>query len=126
MPQLQREILSSRLSAEPDLVLVEAPDHLELREAVERTEAEFVIVGAERLAAGEVSGLREARPAVKVLALGANGRGGVLYELRPDRVPLGNLSAEGLVDLIRALRERQRAVALEPPSDHATSRNGSR
>lgn len=122
MPQLQCEIFHDRLSAEPDFDVVRAVDGLDLSQAVERTRAEFVIVGAGRFETGEVTVLHETRPAVKVLAVSATGRQGLLYELRPHRVPLGDLSLDGLVDAIRTLRRPAHA----PTSDqeHATNGDG--
>jgi hypothetical protein len=35
------------------------------------------------------------------MGVSADGRSACLYELRPHRVPLGDLSAQGLVEAIR-------------------------
>jgi hypothetical protein len=122
MPQLQCEILHHRLSAEPDFDVVRAANGLDLSQAVERTRAEFVIVSAGRFETGEVTVLHETHPAVKVLAVSATGRQGLLYELRPHRVPLGDLSSDGLVNAIRTLRRPARARSSD--QDHTTNGDG--
>jgi hypothetical protein len=42
-----------------------------------------------------------ARPSTRVLAITLAGGRGHLYELRPHRVPLGDVSPQGLLDAIR-------------------------
>lgn len=124
IPQLQREILQDRLSAEPDFRVVGTAEELNLSAAVTETEADFVIVGAGRLGPGEVAALHETHPAVKVLAVSANGRQGLLYELRPYRVLMGDLTSDAVVDAIRALRRSARAASLDAPQDNATNGDG--
>ena len=41
------------------------------------------------------------RPQLKVLAVADNGRGSSLYEMRPQRVPLGEITPQRLVMEIR-------------------------
>ena len=67
-------------------------------------------IGADILIASEgdeakperwISLLRKA-PNLKVLVLEKSGRTAMLYELRPHRIALGEVSKSGLVDAIRA------------------------
>jgi hypothetical protein len=44
------------------------------------------------------------QPLLRVLAIVAGGREGSLYELRPQRTPLGELSSEALLDAVRTGR----------------------
>jgi hypothetical protein len=41
------------------------------------------------------------RPLLRILAVGKGGREGSLYELRPHRTPLGELSSHVLLDAVR-------------------------
>ena len=117
MPRMQREILERSLAEEPDIEVVDgSAEPTALAEAAERAEAEFVIAGAGRFAPDEVSQLLDARPGVKVLALSKSGRQGLLYELRPHRVPIGDLSSDALLETIRGSR-RAGAPAPALPAD---------
>lgn len=121
LPQLQLEILHDRLSAEPDLAIVETAGDLSVSETVEQTGAEFVIVGAGRFAEGEVTALLERTPRVKVIVVSASGRDGLLYELRPHRVPIGDLTSGALVEAIRSLRRSTWTEPRNSPREHVTN-----
>jgi hypothetical protein len=71
--------------------------------ALAAAEPDVIILGQDEpsLAAG----LLEALPNVKVLAVALNGREAVLYELRPQRVELGEISPQKLVSVIRDARQ---------------------
>jgi hypothetical protein len=103
---MQREILAESLAA-PDIEIADGSgEPADLIEAAERSGAEFVIAGAGRFAPDEVSALLNLHPGVKVLALSESGRQGLLYELRPHRVPIGDLSPDALLATIRGSRRR--------------------
>ena len=103
MPLLLREIVRETLAREPDLDIVAEHDaSADLRAAVERDGAHFVIVGSEATADAAVHSLVAADLGVRALEVQSDGKESVLYELRPHRVPLGEISPETLLRTIRA------------------------
>lgn len=86
---------------------VEIVGHLESRSAlvdhVRRSRADTVVLG---LPDGdfpeECRELLDRYPRMKVLGVAAEGRRGFLYELRPQKVPLGELDPKRLLDAIRS------------------------
>ena len=79
--------------ARPDEVLAAAHEHDVRLVLLELNDGELPPLGAELLAA---------RPSLKVLGIEAHGRSASLYELKPVRTPLGELSAEKLAEAVRA------------------------
>jgi DNA-binding NarL/FixJ family response regulator len=103
MSPLLREIVRETIAREPDLdVVAEHDAGVDVRAAVQREDADFVIVGSDAVAAAAVSTLVAADRGVRALELRSDGRDSVLYELRPHRVPLGEISPEALLHTIRA------------------------
>jgi DNA-binding NarL/FixJ family response regulator len=103
MSPLLREIVRETLAREPDLdVVAEHEAGVDVRAAVERDGADFVIVGSDATAEAAVSSLVAGERGVRALELRSDGRESVLYELRPHRVPLGEISPETLLHTIRA------------------------
>jgi chemotaxis response regulator CheB len=102
MSPLLREIIREALVPEPDLeVVAEHEGTVDLRTAVERDDADFVIFGAD--ASDEsVHSLITANSGLRAIEVRSDGRESVLYELRPHRVSLGEISSETLVRTIRA------------------------
>jgi DNA-binding NarL/FixJ family response regulator len=100
MPRILREIIEQAVGGEPDLELVQARSEPGLRAAVESSGADFVISGADYDFA-EVARLLEERPRLRVLAVTGDGREGFLYELRPTRTALGEVSRQTIVNAIR-------------------------
>lgn len=118
MPRMQREILSESLAA-PDIEIADgAGDGAGLIEAAEESGAEFVIAGAGRFAPDEVARLLDVHPGVKVLALSESGRQGLLYELRPHRIPIGDLSPDALLATIRGSRRRASGPTRTTATEH--------
>jgi DNA-binding NarL/FixJ family response regulator len=104
MSPLLREIVRETVAREPDLdVVAEHDAGADLRAAVERDGADFVIVGSEATAHAAVHSLVAADIGVRALELQSDGKESVLYELRPHRVPLGEISPETLLRTIRAV-----------------------
>jgi DNA-binding NarL/FixJ family response regulator len=100
MPQLLREIVRSVVAAEEDLELVaELADSRALQKAIPRHRPDFVIGNSKP---HDIDRLLEQRPTMKVLQVDGGGRSSVLYELRPTRIPLGELSPTRLLEAIRA------------------------
>ena len=65
------------------------------------TGADALIVQADSCDEEEIRGVLAELPAARVLAIAPNGDSGSLYELRPHRVHLGDLSPQAVVDAIR-------------------------
>jgi DNA-binding NarL/FixJ family response regulator len=103
MPPLLRDIVRNVLSGEPDIEIVAEHDiAVDVRDAVEQGDADLVIVGSDESS----SALREAVAGdrgVRALEVRSDGKESVLYELRPHRVPLGEISPETLLRTIRAV-----------------------
>ena len=104
MSPLLREIVRETVTREPDLdVVAEYDADVPVRTAVERDDADFVIVGSDAAEQAAVRGLVATDLGVRAIELQSNGRESVLYELRPHRVQLGELSPEKLLQTIRAV-----------------------
>ena len=114
LSRFRGEIVREVVAAHPDMVLVtDSIDSDALLSGRAADVADVVIVGAEDERLPAVCGpLLYARPRVKVLAMEERGGDVVLYELRPHRVALGNMSAEHLAEVIRGTGRR--AAGLEP------------
>lgn len=109
MPAMLMEIVAEILAAEPDLTVVEMlADSPDLKDAIKRTQAE-VVVTQQISSIHESGNIARLLPdhRLKIIALTDNGRQGVLYELRPHRAPLGDMSADRLVAAIRAVARGQ-------------------
>jgi DNA-binding NarL/FixJ family response regulator len=104
LPLMLRDIIGSALRAEPDMVVVgELPDTAADLDDVDSRDARVLIFGARDGPARGVTALDlvEQRRDTVALAVSADGRRSVLYELRPCEVELGELSSERLVQTIR-------------------------
>ena len=90
-------IVGDIIRQQPDLELFAAGD--DIAAAVLETDAEFVLLNAadER----ECTELLERFPRLKVLSVEDDGRRGFLYELRPHRRPLGEVSPMRLINALR-------------------------
>lgn len=82
--------------------------------AVDEAAADLVIAGHPSASEASVLKLLEARPRVKAVAIADDGRRGVLYELRPHRVPLGEMSPRTLLAAIGLAREPRPDRAATP------------
>ena len=102
MPPLLGGIVRDAIAREPDLDVVAEREAARLREVVEQDEPDFVIVGTDDASAA-VRSVVEGRRGVRALEVHSDGRESVLYELRPHRVPLGEISPATLVQTIRAV-----------------------
>jgi hypothetical protein len=93
------EIVTDALEAEPDFEVLGEVDGADVHDVVEREPVDFVVVGRDddELAVG----LLGVRPRMKVLGVIDDGRDAALYELRPRRALVGELSPERLVRVIR-------------------------
>jgi DNA-binding NarL/FixJ family response regulator len=100
---LLHEIVRDALSEAPDLDLVaEHEAAVDVGEAVARDRPDFVILGSQGDVEESVRSLVAANRGVRALEIRSDGRESVLYELRPHRVSLGEISTDKLVGTIRA------------------------
>ncbi len=100
MPQMLRDIVAGVLADEPDMEIVgEATGVNGLPDAVLEPGADVVVMGRDDPSLA--TSLLEQQPGMRVLAVAASGRESWLYELRPHRVPLGEISPKRLVEQIR-------------------------
>jgi hypothetical protein len=103
MPRMLLDILSHVVASEPDMVVVGwVKDDEDLLAATRRARANVILVGqAVEDEQEKYASLLWARPRLKVVAIAGDGKTGLLYELRPQRVPLGEISADALRNAIR-------------------------
>jgi DNA-binding NarL/FixJ family response regulator len=103
MAPMLLSIIRSIVADQPDIEVVgELSEPTGLQAIVERTGATMVIVGHDRPDPPDAFGELLARtPPVPVLAITDEGRAAVLYDLRPQRIPIGELSAARLVAVAR-------------------------
>src|SRR6476660_986613 len=95
MPEIMRRIIEDTIASEPDLQLLEARPH---------AEADVVIVGTPKSEEPDAAEAVLAQwPRSRVLMVAASGRHTVMYELRPFRTELGELSPADLVAAIRSM-----------------------
>jgi hypothetical protein len=93
LPQMMSEIVKDILDQAEDIAVVEAS---------ERGDADVVILAADRDDLPAVGRTQlERRATVRVITITRHGRTGYLYELRPHRTPLGEVSADNLLAAIR-------------------------
>jgi len=104
LPRITREIIEQAVGAEPDMVTVDGlADATSLPDAIVRSEPDFVISGRDYEFA-EVCAILEGHPRLRVLVVVEDGREATLYELRPTRTPLGEVSPRTIVEAIRGTR----------------------
>ncbi|HWX30116.1 MAG TPA: hypothetical protein VNZ53_22100 [Steroidobacteraceae bacterium] len=110
MPTMLLDILSHVVASEPDMVVMgRVEDEEDLLAAARRTQASVLVVGQTMEDEREKYGtLLLRRPKLKVVAIAGDGKTGLLYELRPQRVPLGEMSADALR---RAIRGQPRSIS---------------
>jgi hypothetical protein len=103
MAPLLRDIVREAIVREPDLDIVAEHDEIDVRSAVELDDPDFVIVGENAAAQQDIRKLVGARRGLRALEVRSDGRESVLYELRPHRISLGEVSSDTLVRAIRAV-----------------------
>jgi DNA-binding NarL/FixJ family response regulator len=102
MSPLLLDMLHNVVASNPDMAVVGHVGDADLLTTAKRTRADVILVGRQVNDEREQYGqLLLRRPRLKVLAIAHDGRTGSLYELRPRRVPLGQLSADALCRAIR-------------------------
>ncbi len=102
LPRMLGQIVRAVLAAEPDIEVVAAAGPEELPQLVGRLRVDVVIIGLDGEELPEAGrALFVEDPFVRLLGLVADGRQAFLYELQPHRSPLGEISPENLVRVIR-------------------------
>ena len=101
LPGLVGEMIEAAVEARPGLLLVRAPDTSDIRKAIGAVEPHVLIVGTSdaRLAPSWLEVL-QARPGLRVVTLDPVRGTGVLYEMRPHAVALGDVSPADIVTAI--------------------------
>ena len=102
MPHLLREIVRSILATQADVEL--DPDPLPSRmlaSAAALKHADVLILAEDGTPSDDYAPTLYAHPRLRLIAISDERRQAVLYELRPHRSPLGELSAELLVRAVR-------------------------
>jgi hypothetical protein len=111
LPRMLRDIVNGLVSVEPDLEIVgEFGDGEAELDAIEAARASVVIAGAQAPLLA-----RRLVDRVRVLGVSADGRDGVVYELRPQARVLGEMSPATLLAAVRG-------EDLSEPRDHDDSR----
>ncbi len=98
-----RDVFKKVVADQPDMEVVgELDDSVGLLLAAGRTRADVVVLGLQNSELpGVCSHLLSEYPQIKVLGVTSDGRGAFLYELQPQKAPIGEVSPEGLLDAIR-------------------------
>jgi hypothetical protein len=103
IPKMLSDILGQVLASEPDMTIAGRIRHeQDLLKAVQVTRANVVL--AKQNAEDEretYAPLLFRRPQLKVVAVAADGSTGLVYALHPQRIPLGEMSADTLRRAIR-------------------------
>jgi len=118
LPRMLSEILTEVLGGQRDMEKVgELANRSGLERAVAATAADVVLLGLpDSDLPGDCVAVFTAHPSIRMLGVVGDGRRAFLYELRPQRSPLGEVSPDGLVAAIRAASVRPRGVAVPVPS----------
>ncbi len=103
MPQMLREITRAVVAGEPGAEIVaEYAAPVPLADVVRASDAQVLVVRDTPTVSAEATSLLDESRPLGVLAISDDGRSTVVYELKPHRVPLGEVSPERLVDAIRS------------------------
>jgi DNA-binding NarL/FixJ family response regulator len=103
MPRLAREMIDAAVAAQKDMrVVATTADPGELVAAAQTVQPSFVIVGldGDDLPAEALS-LFDEQPRLRVLGLEAGAGRAYLWQLRPEKRPLGEMSPAEVVEVIR-------------------------
>lgn len=96
------DLMTAAFQSQPDMSIVDTPDQCDLRDAMQRSQADVIIWRLDDVDVPDVDPeLFTRHPRVKVLAVQDDGRSFVFWELRPHRTALGELSLTGVVDHVR-------------------------
>lgn len=102
VPQLLHEIIAATLSAEKGIRVVSAAPGETVLDVLARTPVDAVVVDlAGPYGPAEIDEILAVHPRLRLFGIADGGRSGFLFELRPHREALGELSPRQLVSVIR-------------------------
>ncbi len=106
LPRVLSDIISGVLTAEPGVkVRLEETPRRDVTESVLEAAPDVAIVSSDSPDLHQRwDDLLGELPRLKILTIVDDGRLGFLYELRPCRVPLGEVSAQTLLDAVRTAK----------------------
>jgi hypothetical protein len=102
MPRMLADMIGSAAASAGDVAVVGDVDAADAADVLRVMQTDVVVIGRDE--AQLVSGLLAIRPSLKVLAVIDDGRDAALYELRPHKRAVGELSPDRLMALVRAAR----------------------
>jgi DNA-binding NarL/FixJ family response regulator len=96
------DILEHVVAKDPALSVVGVSDHTDLVVEARRTRADVVVMAQKAPDERDsLASLLRSRPRMKVVTIVASGGSGALYELRPHRTFLAEITTEALSEAIR-------------------------
>jgi hypothetical protein len=102
MPTMLRQLLIRIVAQVPDLdIVAELPDDDLRSPRITEIPADVVVVDSDQAPMDAVEALLRTHCQTRILGLSSDGRRAFLHELRPHRVPLGELSPAALIEVIR-------------------------
>ncbi len=106
VPRMLRDIIIKLLTRHDDIdVADDVRDVDELIDQMRRKPADVVVLGLEESEMPEIGRvLLDEYPEIALLGVASDGRKVFLYELRPYKVPLGEISPEELANVIQQRR----------------------
>jgi DNA-binding NarL/FixJ family response regulator len=110
IPRVLQETLGNALSRQPDMIVTRAGNHVEVLLAAGETRADVVVIGMEDTEPpGIASHLLEEYPSLRIIVVDLGDQRALLYELRPELVPIGKATSAQLPSIIRAAVRSQRS-----------------
>jgi hypothetical protein len=103
MPRMLLDILTNALRGAGIPIAGSFPASVSLPTVAERSAADVIVTSPAYEASHSIEGFLHSHPAARVLVLERSGGETVLYELRPHRVVLGELSPSAFVRVVMAL-----------------------
>ena len=102
MPRIVREMLERTIDEQPDMLLVGVAEREQLLASTRAAEPDFVVVGVEGDdPPDDCRCLLAEQPHLRVLGVEANAGTAYLYELRPSKLPIGEVAPQEIVTAIR-------------------------
>lgn len=102
------DIITDIVTSQPDMEMVgTVTDGAAAAVTVSETDADVIVLGLpDAELPSEYAALLSARPQTRLLGVSGDGRRAFLYEVRPHRSALGEVSPEALIDAIRSASAR--------------------
>lgn len=103
------DIITDMVTSQADMEMVgTVTDPTAIAATVTQADADVVVLGLrDAELPSEYAALLDARPQTRLLGVSGDGRRAFLYELRPYRSALGEVSPEALVEAIRTASARK-------------------